>query len=52
VNQIQQILFADSTGSRLNPEEDNEPLGFTTCREFLDQVSNYQLLEEDSASQS
>jgi hypothetical protein len=32
--------------------EDNEMLGFTAGRKFLDQASNYKLPEEDSASRS
>jgi hypothetical protein len=32
--------------------EDNETLGFIAGREFLDQASKHQLLEEDSASGS
>jgi hypothetical protein len=38
-----------STGSRQNPVEDNETLGFNAGREFLYQASEHQLLEEDSA---
>ena len=32
--------------------EDNETLGFTTGRDLLDQASDYQLLKEDSVSES
>jgi hypothetical protein len=32
--------------------EDNKTLAFTAGREFLDQASEHQLLEEDSASGS
>jgi hypothetical protein len=33
-------------------EHGNEPSSFITCREFLDQLSDYQNLEKNSASYS